>query len=263
MNKIDVLIPAIEKDLEVLGYVIDSARRNIIHPIGKIFIIAPESTNIMKLSVEKNCKFVNENKVLPLTKKDIDYCPKKGNARIDRSGWLFQQLLKLSGDTLSSQDGFLVLDADTVLVRPHTFERDGKTVFFYRDLYYKPYFDTYRRLFGEDALCPNFSIFFVSHYMFFKKKRVAELKKRIETRHNTNWYTAILNNINKNQWDSFSEFETYGNFMFKNHPHEMILKKRHNLSLKRSSIKNISNLKIKELAYRYRIRSISFHSWNR
>lgn len=262
MDKIDILIPVIEKDLEVLPYVIDHARKHIRHQIGDIMIIAPESINIKKLCFQKNCKFINENSVLSITKKDIDYSPKRKNIRVDRSGWMFQQLLKLSGDTLSSQDSFLVLDADTVLIRPHVFQSNGKMVFFYRSLYYRPYFETYKRLLGEEAKGPGQSKFFVSHYMFFKRKRLQELKKLIETKHNTDWYTAILNCMNKRKWDSFSEYETYGNFMMNNHPNEMILKPRRNLSLKRSSIKNFAKLNLKELATKNMVRSISFHSWN-
>lgn len=262
MDKIDILIPVIEKDLEVLPCVIDSARKQIRHKIGDIMIVAPETNKIKRLSLLKNCKFINENTVLPITKKDINYSPKRRNIQVDRSGWLFQQLLKLSGDTLSSQESFLVLDADTVLIRPHIFERDGKSVFFYRKLYYKPYFETYKRLLGEDAEGPIQSKFFVSHYMFFKRKRLQELKKLIETKHDTDWYLAILNSMNKDQWDSFSEYETYGNFMMKNHRNEIILKPRRNLSSKRSSMEYFTEPKLKELATKNMIRSISFHSWN-
>lgn len=263
MKSIDILIPVIEKDLEVLPYVIESARKQIKHPIGEIFIVAPESSKIRKLSGQKNCTFVDENSVLPITKKDINYVPQRKNQPVDRSGWLFQQFLKLSGDTLSSKEGYLVLDADTVLTHPHVFEREGKTVFFCRSLYYQPYFRTYKRLMGEEAKGPAQSIYFVSHYMLFKKKRLQELKKFIEDRHGSEWYNAVLNCMNKKQWDSFSEFETYGNFMMSKHPEEMILRPRRNLSVKRSSIKRIDEINLKELAKRQNIWSVSFHSWNK
>lgn len=263
MKKIDVLIPTIEKDLDVLPYAIDSVRKQVRHPIGQIFIVAPENKKIKNLCIAKGCKFVNENSLLPLTKKDINYSPTRKNISVDRSGWLFQQFLKLSGDTLGSSDGFLVLDADTVLIRPHIFDHGVKSVLFCRTLYYKHYFTTYKKLLGEKAFGPARSIFFVSHYMYFKKCHLRELKKLIESRHGTDWYTAILRNIDKNQWDSFSEYETYGNFMMKNHPHEIILKPRRNLSLKRSSIKNIAKIDMKQLATKHNIRSVSFHSWNK
>lgn len=263
MNKIDILIPAIVKDLDVLPHAIEAARKQVRHPIGEIFIVAPERKRIINLCTSMNCKFVDENSMLPITKKDINYSPTKRKVSVDRSGWLFQQFLKLNGDNLGSNDSFLVLDADTVLIRPHIFEHNGKSVFFRRGLYYKPYFSTYKRLMGEEAPGPSQRIFFVSHYMYFKKNRLGELKKLIESRHNTDWYKAILNNINKKQWDSFSEYETYGNFMMKNHPQEIIIKPRRNLSLKKSGIQNISEIDIKQLAIKHNIRSISFHSWNK
>lgn len=262
MNKIDVLIPAIEKDLDVLPHSIDSVRKQVRHPIGKIFIVGPENKKIKSLCIAKHCKFIDEDSLLPLAKKDINYSPTRRNIPVDRSGWLFQQLLKLGGDTLGSSDGFLVLDADTVLIRPHIFEHCGKTVLFCRTLHYKPYFTTYKRLLGEEAPGPAQSVFFVSHYMYFKKSHLRELKKLIESKHNTEWYMAILKNINKNQWDSFSEYETYGNFMMKNHPHKIILKPRRNLSLKRSSIENISKI-MTQLVKKHNVRSVSFHSWNK
>ena len=69
--KLDVLIPVVEKDLEVLPYAIDSARENIKHPIGEIIIVAPDSEKIKALCKIKGCQFVNEDSVLPITKKEI------------------------------------------------------------------------------------------------------------------------------------------------------------------------------------------------
>lgn len=44
---IDVLIPAIEKDLATLPYVIDAVRTHVKHPIGRILIVAPKKTRIL------------------------------------------------------------------------------------------------------------------------------------------------------------------------------------------------------------------------
>lgn len=146
-----------------------------------------------------------------------------------------------------------------MLIRPHVLEHDDKTVFFYRNDIHKPYIQTYQRLLGQNAVT-NSPISFVTHYMYFNKSRVMELKKLIEAKHNTDWYTAILNCINTKELSSFAEYETYGNFIYEYYPGQMILKEWLNLSLKRSSIKNISSINIKKLADRYR--SISFHSLN-
>ena len=56
---IDVVLTAIDKDYDVLGYVIDSIRENIKHPIGDIVIISPKSDIIINLCEEKNCRFMS------------------------------------------------------------------------------------------------------------------------------------------------------------------------------------------------------------
>lgn len=66
---------------------------------------------------EHHLIFVDENEVLPITKKDINYICKDGR---DRSGWLFQQLLKLAGN-IGTCENFITIDSDHILLKPHTF----------------------------------------------------------------------------------------------------------------------------------------------
>ena len=49
LPKIDILIPAIEKDLGTLPFVIDSVRKQVRHPIGKFMIVSPSSKKIRAL----------------------------------------------------------------------------------------------------------------------------------------------------------------------------------------------------------------------
>lgn len=55
-TRIDVLIPAIDKDLNTLPHVIDSVRRHVRHPIGRIYIVSPESSGIRKLCSRKTVR---------------------------------------------------------------------------------------------------------------------------------------------------------------------------------------------------------------
>ncbi|BAU26331.1 hypothetical protein DFP93_11040 [Aneurinibacillus soli] len=249
-TKIDVLIPVIEKDLKVLPFVIDGVRKNVKHPIENILIVAPPSEKIKKLCRQKRCKFINENSVLPITKKDIKYRTNKW----DRSGWLFQQLLKLSGDSLCSQKFYLVIDADTVLIRPHRFRQNQKTVFYCRNWSRAEYFRTYKKLMGKRATAPTY---FVAHYMLFEKSKVKKLKRTIAAKHNTSWYSAIIRSINKSKQITFSEFETYGNFIYANYPGQFVIKKTLNRSLQRN-VTNLTRLNTSRLAKKYR--SISLHA---
>ncbi|MED5016472.1 DUF6492 family protein [Paenibacillus chibensis] len=246
---IDVLIPAIEKDLATLPHVIDSVRKYVKHPIRQIMIIAPRKQRILDLCAKKGCRFVHEDTVLPITKKDIRYQSKTW----DRSGWLYQQLLKLGGDKVSSSKHYLVIDADTVLIRPHVFKVGNKTVFYCRNWSQNEYFKTYKKLMGRNRSSRSS---FVTHYMLFNTSKVKQLKQAIESKHNSSWYSAIMKSMNKSKQFAFSEFETYGNFLHATDSTQMILKPANNKSL-HSSMSQISPSKMSTLTQKYR--SISFH----
>ncbi|MDR6549976.1 DUF6492 family protein [Paenibacillus qinlingensis] len=247
--QMDVLIPAIEKDLGTLPLVIDSIRKYLKHPIGEIIIVAPMKKRIIELCSRKGCRFVHEDTVLPITKKDIHYQSKTW----DRTGWLYQQLLKLNGDTLCSSKYYMVIDADTVLIRPHVFRVGNKTVFYCRDWSQPEYFKTYKKLMGRNR---SARLSFVTHYMLFEKTKVKQLKQAIEAKHKRSWYSAIMKSMNKSKQFAFSEFETYGNFLYSTQPHKMILKPARNISLHvRDS--QITSSRMSALAKSYR--SISLH----
>lgn len=249
--KIDIIIPAIEKDLLILSKVIDSAREFIRHPLGKIAIISPISQKIEDLCLKKNCNFIFEDSVLPITKKDIDYIV---NGE-DRSGWLFQQFLKMNGDRLAQESHYLVLDADTVLIRPQVFELNGKAVLLHSDEHHQPYFDIYEKLFGAKP-CTDLS--FVSHQMLIEKNKIIELKKELESGHyGKKWYEVIMNNINRLEGAAVSEYELYGQWMLRNYPDKIIREYWYNMALTDNNLKDLSYLQEK---FGADYRSISFHS---
>lgn len=246
---IDVLIPAIDKDIATLPLVIDSLRRHVQHLIGTIYIVSPQSDGIRRLCASKSCTFVDEKTVLPITKKHIRY----GTARWDRSGWLYQQLLKMNGDKISKASFFLVIDADTILIRPHAFRKEGKTIFYYRSWSQPEYFRTYRKLMGVKAPSPKS---FVTHYMLFEKARLARLKQIIEARHGKPWYNAIIQSIDRKKQFGFSEYETYANYLYSNQPSRMILRKSLNKAL-HSRASSLSRKQLNVFAKSHR--SLSFH----
>lgn len=248
-TKIDVFIPAIEKDLQTLPHVIDAVRKYVMHPIGKIMIVAPRTPRMIRLCKQKNCTFINENSVLPIRKSNIHYQTRK----LDRSGWLFQQLLKLGCDKFSSQSFILVIDADTVLIRPHSFRLNKKTLFYCRYWSHQEYFRTYRRLFGQKANSPHS---FVTHYMLFEKSKLAHFRKSIESRQKQSWYSAIIKCTNKASSVGFSEFESYGNFIYSNYPGSFLIRRACNKSLY-TNASSVSHSQRQVLAKRFR--SLSFH----
>jgi hypothetical protein len=53
---IDIVILAIEKDLETLPYVIEGVRRNINHPVSNIYIVSPLLSYVQQVDAYSSMK---------------------------------------------------------------------------------------------------------------------------------------------------------------------------------------------------------------
>lgn len=250
---IDIVICAIEKDYDVLVHVIDSIRQYIKHPLGSIYIISPLSERIETICKQKDCMLLDENKVLPITKKDINYTV--GN--VDRSGWLFQQLLKWGADKFVYNEYFLVTEADTVFCRPRVFINNKKIIFPVSSyLCHIPYFRIIYRLIGLRVL-PIINL--TSHHALYNKTILHKLKGDIEKYCKVKWYEAIIDRIDKNEGSSVSDYESYAQYVLSKYPNSCELEYWYNLHFGRKRLHNIKNL-IKRFGKNYK--SISFHSYN-
>ena len=153
---------------------------------------------------------VDEREVAPVAKSAITYRPRG----VDRSGWLYQQLIKLSCDQLCKAENILALDADTVLTRPQRLIKNGRVVLNVSDERYQPYYQAVHRLLPD---IPIFPYSFVSHHMVFTKSCLRGLKTCLEQR-GRKWFQAILDAIDPEEMSGFSEYELYGNYMMAQHP---------------------------------------------
>lgn len=249
---VDVVIPVIRKDLATVPLTVKSVRKYLKHPIGNIYIIGPDDEAIKDFCEKNKCVFKDEDSVLPIKLSDLKI--KAGG--LNRSGWIFQQLLKLNSDTISDKPYIYVIDADTILLKPQKFEHMGKSLLLFSGQYHEPYYENYKRLFGEEITAP---LSFVCHQMLFEKEKLEEIKKSIEEKNEgKSWFKAIIDSLNLEEASSFSEYETYGNWMFKNYPNEIILEYCFNKSLPRKLLKTI-NLDSNKYAIDHR--SASFHAY--
>ncbi|QWD14762.1 hypothetical protein G6702_01740 [Polynucleobacter paneuropaeus] len=253
--KIDVVIPCIEKDINCLKYTIESIRKNILHPIGNIYIISPVSNIIESFCKNNLCIYIEEDTVLPLKKKEIIY---KVDGE-DRSGWLFQQLLKLGADLITKEDHYLVVDADTIFLKSHKFIEKGNYILRFSDEFHIPYYKTYEKLFLKKIVSP---VSFITHNMLFSKIKLRKMKSTIEKIHSKSWFQAIIQNIDHSENSSFSEYELYGNFLANCYSEKIIMQHWNNLS-RSSDILNYHN-DLESITSRYskRFSTISLHSYN-
>lgn len=244
----DIIIPCIDKDKTSIWDCIDALRKNLKHPITGINIICPHNqNNIEKIAKEKWCNIIYEDTIVPFKKQDINYIT---NNWKDRSWWLFQQLIKFYYSYKSNSKYYYVIDSDTILTSNQIFEDNWKIIYLFSDENHKPYYKNYERLLWEEKTAP---LSFVAHQMVFNKDYVDKLIKKIEKKHNTDFISALIGTIDKNEGSWFSEFETYWNYLYKYHRNEIIVEYRMNKRVKDSE-KNYEK-------YRNKYRSVSKHHY--
>lgn len=249
---IDVVIACIDKDLPVLKLCIQAARLFIEDGVDRIHVVAPDSPGIKEIARRENCRFVNENDVFDLKRADID-CKVDG---VDRSGWLFKQLLVLAADRISPAEHILILDADTVLIRPHRFLAHDKVTFFVSDELHGPYYEAYSKLLKMPW---RFPLSFVSHYMLFERRRLETLRATIERENGCPWHEAIVAiSRGTKELSFFSEYEMYGNYCLFKYPDDCLIQYWNNLAVSRSMLGDINRLIAR---YQHSHRALSFHAY--
>jgi hypothetical protein len=205
--RIDVVIPAIEKNLPTLLQCIQGIRNCVTHRITNIYIVAPQNELFLQWCEQQGVILVDEVSVLGYTAESIDFITAGGR---NRSGWIFQQLLKLSGN-IGTERYFLVCDADHILVKPHCFVTGTEQFIFYQSKeYHWPYYVATEKLTGRQKTS---CLSYVGHKMIFDKEMLDKLKHRIEERHREPWDKAICKILDRNAISPFSEYELYGHFV--------------------------------------------------
>lgn len=135
------------------------------------------------------------------------------------AGWYFQQFLKYAFVEVSNNDEyFLIWDADTVLLKPiEFFNSEGKPIYTKASEHHRPYFQTFETLFDSPA---NREFSFISQHQIIHKGILRQMLSEIQQRNPTatNWAWAIMNNLQGQGSNLFSEYETYGHYLKLRHP---------------------------------------------
>lgn len=248
---VDVIMPVIAKDLPALPLAIASIRRFVRHPIGTIYLVSPPSDELRRAAGEHGCTWIDERELLPDWIETFEYRVRGQNRR----GWIVQQLIKLAGDRLKPSGCFLVVDADCVFVRDQTFEADGRYRLLYGDGYHRPYFATLRRLLELPRLA---SVSFIAHHMLFDTQILAAMRGELEARAGKPWQRAIVDALDPDENSSFSEYETYGNYLAARHPDRVRIQYWHSKYLTRGRLEELDAL-VGRYASRYN--TVSFQHY--
>jgi glycosyltransferase involved in cell wall biosynthesis len=247
---IDLVIPTVTKDYLLLNEVVRAAHMNLCHKINKVYLVSKNEKEIIEYCNEKGYVFVDELSVLGYGKNSINYMS-DGN---DRSGWIFQQLLKLSGDKFTEMENYFVIDSDTILINKHSFIKKGQFVFLENEEWNESYFRSFKKIFGYAT---KNKLSFTSHMMIFNNKMLGEMKKELDNKNGKPWDEAYLSTIN-NELSCISDYDTYANWMLCNYPHKVTAEPFYNTSLTRDRFSSVEELRNK---YGKRYKSVSFHSY--
>ncbi len=249
---LDIVIPTISKDYELLELGLEAIKKNLLHPIGNIYIVSNKNNDIEKFCEDNGLIFIDEKSVLGFGKEAIEY---KVNNR-DRSGWMYQQLLKLSGEKFVKLPQYLVVDSDTILIQPHVFIKNNKFIFLQSEEWHTPYFSNFRKIFGYTA--SNF-LSYTSHMMIFDVNMLKEMKAELEKLHNIEWYKEYCLSIDSTEPSCISDYDTYANWLKIHYSEKTSYRPFYNLSLERNKL-----LSLDDLAKRYgkKYKSLSFHAYS-
>lgn len=208
---IDVVIPVTVKDLHILPLCLEGVRKCVAHPIEQIYIVSPEKPEVIRFCKDHDLQFVAENDIFGYSPQSLDIMVQDGQGNVlNRSGWLFQQLVKLSGKVGTCRH-YLCIDADHVLIRPHVFlTDDDKTVFYMSYEEHQPYYDNIRKLLPG---LPLDRLSYVDHKMLFDKEQLEALHRALSEHAKCPWVDAIVDSYDRQCLSGFSEFELYGNFV--------------------------------------------------
>lgn len=248
---IDLLLVTIAKDFPTLELVIEAAKKHLQHTIKDVYIVTKPNDQITELCTTNGYILVDERTVLGYGKERIQY-----NVNgLDRSGWLFQQLLKLAGDKITSTENFISICTDTILINKHSFLEDEKYIFRQNEEWHASYFSAFKKMF-KYPVKTWFS--YTSHMMMFNGKMLSELRNQLEEIHKKPWDQVYIGTKETNEMSCVSDYDTYANWVLCNYPNKVKNIVLYNRTLNRSDLTNLPEL---ERRYKDKYHSVSFHSY--
>jgi len=238
MSHFDIVIPVGPNDKDIIKVQIEYTKKNIIG-YRNIYLVSYDAY----LSIDC-CITINEN-IFPFNIDTVE----RLHGKLSRNGWYLQQLLKLyAGNVIPDiLDKYLVIDSDTFFLKPTTFIEYGRCLYNFGTEYHMPYFIHMEKL-DNDFIKIDKNMSGICHHMMFETKYVNEIISKIERNHNDFFYNVFLYQITDKSFSGASEYEIYFNYMVKNHPTEIKIRK---LNWKNSN--NVEDINNEEYDY------VSYH----
>ena len=210
-----------------------------IYALNYLVVVPDSEVDIFKSLTDPHFQILAESKYIGNLKERLE-----GRMTIrnrDRLGWYLQQFIKLAVLKESKENEvFLIWDADTVPLKPLNFIGKDSRILFYKGLeHHAPYFDFIDRLLGLKKTVDHS---WISQCFACRGKWAREFFEAIESLHEKDWITAILDLIDFEQDSGFSEYETIGTFLSHQYANDIQLIKNKWLRHGNGYIGSIENL---------------------
>lgn len=181
----------------------------------------------------------------------------------DQFGWYLQQFIKLLAIKDNPASAIVAIwDADTAPIAPiHFVSADGKIQYYKSTEHHQPYFETIQRIISLEKIV-GFS--FIAQCFPIKVSWLNEFCNEIESKFKMPWIDALISQIDFNEGNGFSEYETLGTFISHHYPDEVIFIDRPWWRLGNTLLNHVaflSDKRAQELSASYDF--ISFEKWER
>lgn len=213
MTKVSYLLVA-EKSVHKIIRLTISALEKYADP-DRIYVVVPSSQiDIFRPISKGRVVLISEEDVLPQW--PLSRIKLMLSKYPSRAGWYLQQFLKLSFSNYAGIGQYVIWDADTVMLKSLELRRDDRIVMNANKKLHKPYFDTYRRLFGFE---PTLKRSMISQYMLIDHDVCLQMQQEIcRYGDGKDWIEVTLRGLPQMSISEFSEYETYANYLEKKYP---------------------------------------------
>jgi hypothetical protein len=204
--KYDVVLVCAGDDLSILDVVVAQIKKTLDYKAIYCITNADGMARIKNDSVT----VVDETKVRSgLSLKDIRDRPIAGFP--SRASWYYQQFLKMEfARYRKSDDPYLIWDADTIPLRPMSFELGGKPLFTRGEERLNHHYA--RNFESITGLRFGFAESMISQHMLIDPKAMISLIELVERKWDRPFSLAVLDNLSGDSISLFSEYEFYANY---------------------------------------------------
>lgn len=248
---VEVVYVATDKDLATLPHSLASLDLCRGVDIRSTVIVGPPGSQIEKFAAERGLRFCNEIDVLGFGPDKYEYPVGSGGSR---SGWLFQQMIKLGWSGASNYTAYIIIDADTIVTSPLDLFEGGRYIMYRSEEWQESYASAVQKVAGYKD---RSLLSFVSHMMIFDTEGVRQMLSEIESNQSASWTDVIASTRSLDAMSCFSEYQLYGSWMKRRHPEKVRSKPLYNRSISRAVLRD--DAKIAELSRS--CHTVSAHSY--